>query len=237
MKKVVYAFLLILLVFAILSFSKDFNLYIPPGFPKPHIPEENQLTFSRVELGRKLFFDKIMSRDSSVSCATCHVPEFAFTDRLPKAIGIRKQQVNRNAPTLTNVAYSDKFLLDGVNPSLEAQVMVPIHETNEFDFHVILIAERMKQNPDYIRLCKEAYHSEPNPYAITHSIASFERTLISGNSRYDQFYFQGDSTALNPSQQRGMHLFFNELYCSSCHGGFNFTKQSLTNNGLYVNYG
>jgi len=236
MKKVVYAFFAILLLIGILSFNKDLILQIPQGFPSPHIPKDNQLTESRIALGKKLFFDKTMSRDSSLSCATCHIPEFAFTDRLPKSIGIRNQKVSRNAPTLTNVAYLDKFLLDGVNPSLETQVMVPIHETNEFDFHVILIAERMKQNPNYVRLCNEAYDSEPNPYAITHAIACFERTLISGNSKYDQFFFQGDSNALSSSQKRGMDLYYNDLYCSNCHGGFNFTNQSLTNNGLYLNY-
>jgi len=236
MKKGRAAFLLFILFTLFFSFTKDFVLTIPKGFPKPYIPEENSLTQSRVELGKKLFFDKILSRDSSLSCASCHVPQFAFTDRKKKGIGIRNQEVGRNTPTLTNIAYSDKFLLDGVNPSLVAQVMVPIHEKNEFDFHIILIAERMKQDSDYVRLCKDAYNSEPNPYAITHGIASFERTLISGNSKYDKFTFQGDSAALNASEQRGMHLFFEELYCTSCHSGFNLTSQALTNNGLYIEY-
>ena len=231
--KRVLTFIIILTLFA---FSKDFILQIPQGFPTPYIPEDNQLTTSRVELGRKLFFDKIMSRDSSVSCASCHVPAFAFTDRLIKGKGIRNQEVGRNTPTLTNVAYQDKFLWDGVNPSLVAQVMIPIHETNEFDFHIILLAERMKKDSTYVKLCKEAYNSNPNPYAITHSIASFERTLLSGNSPYDQFHFQGDKSALNSSEKRGMDLFFNKLHCTECHSGFNFTNNSLTNNGLYQNY-
>ena len=177
-----------------------------------------------------------MSRDSTVSCATCHIPKLAFTDGLKKGIGIRNQMVGRNTPTLTNVAYQDKFLRDGVNPSLVAQVMIPIHETNEFDFHVLLVAERMKKDKEYVQLCADAYGCEPNPFAITHAIASYERTLISGNSRYDKFAFQGDSSALNEEEKNGMDLFFNKLYCTECHSGFNFTNQSLTNNGLYVNY-
>ena len=82
-----------------------------------------------------------------MSCASCHVPQFAFTDRKVKGIGIRGQVVSRNTPTLTNVVYQESFLWDGLNPSLEAQVNIPIHETNEFDFSVLLIAERMKKKP------------------------------------------------------------------------------------------
>lgn len=236
MKKGIKFSLFIIITFAVFSFSKEYHLVIPKGFPEPIIPKDNLLTQSRVDLGEKLFFDKMMSRDSSTSCATCHKPELAFTDGLKKGIGIRNQEVDRNSPTLTNVAYQNKFLLDGVNPSLVAQVQVPIHEAKEFDFHVLLVAERMKKDEEYVRLCKEAYNSEPNPYAITHSIASFERTLISGNSRYDQYTFQGDKSALNESEKNGMDLFFNKLYCSECHSGFNFTNQELTNNGLYLNY-
>lgn len=219
-----------------LSFVGDYELLIPKGFPEPYIPENNQLTQSRVDLGKKLFFDKILSRDSTLSCATCHIPKFAFTDRRVKGVGIRGQEVSRNTPTLTNVAYQDKFLLDGLNPSLEAQANIPIHETNEFDFSVILVAERMKKNQEYVQLSKEAYGSEPTPRVITNAIASYERTLISGNAPFDKFYFQGDSTALNLTQKRGMNLFYNTLYCSECHKGFNFTNGGLTNNGLYEHY-
>ncbi len=219
-----------------LSFVDDYKLLIPKGFPEPYIPEDNQLTQSRVDLGKKLFFDKVLSRDSSVSCASCHVPRFAFTDRKTKGIGIRAQEVSRNTPTLTNVAYQDKFLLDGLNPSLEAQVNIPIHELKEFDFSIILVAERLKKNPQYVQLSKEAYGSDPSPRVITNAIAAYERTLISGNSSFDKYHFQGDSSALNASQKRGMNLFYNTLNCSECHSGFNFTNGGLTNNGLYEHY-
>lgn len=235
MPKTIYT-LLTIAILGVLSFSKDFVLIIPKGFPAPEIPADNKLTQARVELGKKLFFDTIMSRDTTVSCATCHIPEFAFTDRLPKSIGIRGQEVSRNSPTLTNVVYNEHFLLDGVNTSLESQVIAPIQEHTEFDFHVVLIAERLKRIPDYVDLCIEAYNSEPTPFAITHSIASFERTLISGNSPYDKYMFQEKENALNESELRGMDIFNNKLYCGECHSGFNFTNQSLTNNGLYKSY-
>lgn len=227
---------LCLSAFGIILLDKSYELTVPQGFPQPYIPEDNSITAKRIELGKKLFFDKMLSRDSTLSCASCHVPKFAFTDRKPKGIGIRDQEVSRNTPTLTNVAYQDKFLLDGLNPSLEAQVNIPIHETKEFDFSVILVAERMKKSSEYVQLSYEAYGEDPSPRVLTKAIATFERTLISGNSAYDKYYFQGDSMALSQSQKRGMHLFKNKLYCSECHSGFNFTNGGLTNNGLYLNY-
>lgn len=215
---------------------ENYQLLIPQGFPAPNIPEDNLMTDSRIELGKRLFFDNMLSRDSTLSCASCHIPKFAFTDRKKKGIGIRGQEVSRNTPTLTNVAYQDKFLLDGLNPSLEAQVNIPIHETKEFDFSVILVAERMKKSDEYVQLSFDAYGEEPSPRVLTKAIAAYERTLISGNSPYDKYFFQGITNALSVSEKRGMEIFNNKLYCTECHVGFNFTNGSLTNNGLYENY-
>ena len=220
----------------LIPLNENYEWTLPKGFPEPYVPEDNAMTESRVELGKKLFFDKILSRDSSLSCASCHIPQFAFSDRKKKAQGIRGQIVDRNTPTLTNVAYQDKFLLDGLNPSLEAQVNIPIHETKEFDFNILLVAERMKKNQDYVHLSMAAYGEEPSPRVITKAIASYERTLISANSPYDHYVFHAEESALNASQKRGMNTFFEELYCAECHGGFNFTTGNLTNNGLYEHY-
>jgi cytochrome c peroxidase len=229
--------IILLLIYIFIGvFSDPYSLFIPKGFPTPFIPEDNQLTDSRVALGKKLFFDNMMSRDSSLSCASCHQPQFAFSDGRQKSVGIKGREVSRNAPTLTNIAYQPYFLLDGLNPSLETQVKIPIHEHNEFDFHILLIAERMKQDSLYVSLSKDAYNSEPSPQVIAYAIACYERTLISGNSPYDQYFYQGNKTTLNDSEIRGMNLFFDDLYCASCHGGFNFSDSRLTNNGLYANY-
>ena len=211
------------------------QIVIPSGFPDIIVPEDNPLSDAKIELGKKLFFEKLLSRDSSISCATCHNPKYAFTDGLVKAKGIKDREVTRNTPTLTNMAYNTSFLRDGVNPSLEAQVIVPIHEKNEFDFHILLAAERLKKKKEYVDLSLAAFGEVPNPKVISNAIASFERTLISGNSRYDQFTFQKDSSALSNSELRGMHL-FNKHNCVSCHSGFNFTNGEVVNNGLYQNY-
>ena len=112
------------------------------------------------------------------------------------------------------------------------QILVPVQEHLEFDFNMYLIAERLKKDKEYVKLCKKAYKSEPNPFVITRAIACFERTLISGNSRYDQ-YKNGNLEALNENEIKGMKLFFDKLHCSKCHSGFNFTDLSIRNNGLY----
>ena len=226
-----------IVTFLFLSFDNNnqYSLTIPKGFPNLQIPEDNKLTNERIHLGKKLFFDNILSRDSSISCASCHKPDHAFTDGLKKAVGIKNRSVTRNTPTLTNIAYNKNFLRDGVNPTLEAQALVPIHEKNEFDFHILLAAERLKKKPSYVQLFEKAYGGIPTPKLITKAIASYERTLISGNSRYDQYIYQNKKNALSSSEKKGLKL-FNKLYCVSCHSGFNFSNGEIVNNGLYEKY-
>ena len=225
------------LFFFLISFSRNKVYYsiIPKGFPELSIPTDNELTNEKIELGKKLFFEKLLSRDSSISCASCHKPELAFTDGLKNPKGIKDRLVSRNTPTLTNIAYNKNFLRDGVNPTLEAQALVPIHEKNEFDFHILLAAERLKKKPSYVQLFEKAYGGIPTPKLITKAIASYERTLISGNSRYDQYIYQNKKYALSSSEKKGLKL-FNKLYCVSCHSGFNFSNGEIVNNGLYEKY-
>jgi len=227
---------IVFLIIVILAFKvADFDslLSVPKHFPTPTIPKDNQLTIARVKLGKKLFFDPIMSKDRTLSCSSCHHPEKAFTDGEKTSIGKGGKRLLRNAPTLINVAYQDSGLLfEGGVPSLEMQVLVPVQEHLEFDFSLKLIAERMKKDSDYLRLSHQAYDKVPSPFVITRAIASYERTLIQGNSRYDQF-INGDSSALNERELQGLTLFFDQLECDRCHGGFLFTTKAFENNGLY----
>ena len=228
--------LLGLLFFTLTSTGEKVKLIETPlGFPNINVPNDNPITKAKIDLGKKLFFEKLLSRDSSISCASCHNPSYAFTDGLQKARGIKNREVTRNTPTLTNIAYNNSFLRDGVNPSLEAQVIVPIHEKNEFDFHILLVAERLKMKKEYVALFEKAFGEMPSPKLISNAIATYERTLISGNSRYDKFMFHKDSSALSNKEIRGMQL-FNKHNCVSCHSGFNFTNGEVVNNGLYENY-
>jgi cytochrome c peroxidase len=135
------------------------------------------------------------------------------------------------------VAYHPYYLREGGVPTLEMQVLVPIQEHNEFDFNIVLVAERLNTDPEYVVMAMEAYGRAPDPFVITRSIACFERSLLSGSSAYDQYVQNNNTGALTPGQVRGMNLFFSErANCAVCHGGFNFTTYAFENNGLYDDY-
>ena len=217
--------------------SEYAEIQIPMGFPAIQYPMGNEPTAERWELGRKLFYDPLMSRDFKVSCASCHAPHLAFSDSVPLSPGAAGAAGKRNAPSLTNVAYHPYFTRDGGVPSLEMHILVPIQEHNEFDMNILEIAERMALDSSYRHMSRAAYNREPDYYVITRALANFQRSFISGNSPYDRFAFQGDKRALNEIEKAGMDLFFSErAKCSSCHGGFNFTDYGFENNGLYVQY-
>lgn len=212
-------------------------LEIPKGFDEIDVPEDNQFTQERWDLGKKLFYDPIMSLDSSISCATCHKASLAFSDDVAVSLGVEDRLGTRNSPTLVNMAYHPYFTREGGVPTLEMQILVPIQEHNEFDFNIVLLAERLANEPDYVDMAAKAYDRVPDPFVITRSLACFERTLISGYSRFDHFENYNDINALSESEKRGLNLFFSDkTNCSSCHGGFNFTNYNFENNGLYEEY-
>lgn len=211
-------------------------LAVPEGFPAPVFPEGNELTPERWALGKRLFFDPVLSKDNTVSCASCHLPELGFTDGKAVSEGVEGRLGTRNAPTLGNVAYHPYFTREGGVPTLEMQILVPIQEHAEFDFNILLIAERLNADNSYSQASRAAYGRAPDAFVITRSIACFERTILSGGSRYDQF-LNGKNSALTAAERRGKDLFFSEkLACSQCHGGFNFTNYAFENNGLYEDY-
>ncbi len=217
--------------------SDDYTLRIPTGFPTPDIPLDNALTLSRVTLGKLLFYDPVLSADSTRSCASCHAAHLAFSDSTAVSLGIENRPGTRNAPTLANVAYQKRLLREGGIPTLEMQILVPIQEHNEFDFNILLVAERLQKSPKYTKLAQTAYNRSPDPFVITRAIAAFERTLLSGDSPYDKYTFQGKSNALSALQKQGLELFQSDrLNCTKCHEGFLFTNQDYMNNGLYEVY-
>lgn len=212
----------------------NFQLDIPNGFDQPLIPNENPISKAKIALGKKLFYDPILSSDAKLSCGSCHKPEFAFSDGLVKGKGKDGVTLKRNTPTLTNNLYNKRFMHDGGPRSLENQVVLPFDNAHEFDLKIADAAYKISLNDDYVQLFQEAFGEKPNPTAMVRAIASFERTLISGNSPYDQFTYQGKLTALNESERRGKELFFStKTSCSNCHSGFNFTDYSLQNNGVF----
>ena len=205
-------------------------------FEDINYPENNGYTKARWELGRKLFFDPVLSKDSTISCATCHNPQFAFSDNKPTTLGIVNRPGVRNVPTLTNVAYAPYFMQEGGVASLELQVIVPIQEHNEMasDFNEII--KKIRRDSTYVKMAEKAYDRVIDPFVITRAIANFERTIVSDNSDFDA-YLKGNKSVLSSAELQGMELFYsNRLNCTSCHSGILFTNYEFENNGLYEVY-
>jgi len=210
---------------------------LPKGFPPVVVPEDNHFTEARWELGKKLFYDPALSVSNTISCASCHKPELAFSDNQIFSKGVEDRLGTRNAPSLANVAYHPYFTREGGVPTLEMQVFVPVQEHNEFDFNMVLLAERLAEDPEYVQMSKEAYDKEPDAFVITRALACFERSLISGYSSYDHYKHYGETDALSEIELKGMDLFFSERSnCYKCHFGFDFSDYSFSNNGLYEVY-
>lgn len=210
-------------------------LQIPEGFPQVEFPEDNTFTPDRWKLGKRLFYETALSRDSSISCSSCHTPSLAFSDGLEKSLGVENRVGVRNAPSLGNVAYQPYFTREGGVKTLEMQVLVPIQEHSEFDFNIVLLAERLDKDLDYHEMAMNAYGRIVDPFVISRALATFERTLLTGNSKFDKF--EHGETDLTEEEDLGRRIFFGEdAKCSSCHGGFNFTDYGFRNNGLYTEY-
>lgn len=214
-----------------------YELVIPVGFPTPEIPDDNPLTQEAVALGKRLFYDPQLSGDYSVSCASCHQPERAFADNVPIAIGAGGVVGMRNSPSLANVVYQKALFAEGGVPSLELQVLSPFIEAHEMDMDFDELIQRLETDEQYIVLFQRAFNTEPNLGGMAKALASFQRTLISGDSRFDAYFYRGEESVLNASEIRGMDLFFSEsIGCSNCHSGFLFTDQEFQNIGLYSEY-
>lgn len=204
----------------------------PAWVPDPVVPAENPMSAARVELGRYLFYDKRLSLNNTMSCASCHKQEKAFTDGRALSPGVNGQNGVRSAMMLANVAYLP--VLTWANPAqkqLERQMLNPMFGGNPIELGMegrekVLFA-RLTADPDYPGMFKRAFPEVEgviNLSTITKAIASFERTLVSFDSPYDRYKYGGDRHALSDSAKRGEALFFGEeLECSHCHGGFNFT--------------
>ncbi len=211
------------------TYEPTFDL--PANFPSIKYPEDNAYTYSRWKLGKKLFYDNALSRTQTINCGSCHQTQFGMADNKAFSIGVDGAVGFRNAPTLTNVAYQPYYNFDGGNPTLEMQVLVPIQEHVEFDFNIIEIGRRLANNEEYQNMSKEAYGRALDYYVITRALANFERTLISGNSKYDK-YIRNEAN-LTAQELRGLNLFMSDrTNCSNCHSGFNFTNYAFENNGL-----
>lgn len=215
---------------------REVLLETPAGFPAVEHPEDNPFSWEKWELGKKLFYDNILSSDNSVNCASCHKIENAFSDVTATSKGAEGADGTRNSPTLANVAYLPYFTREGGVPTLEMQILIPIQEHNEFNSNIVELSEKLNALDEYVQMSQAAFERNPDPFVITRALATFERTIVSGNSFYDQFEQHGVANAMSAQQIRGKNLFFGKANCADCHSGFNFTNNSFTNNGLYELY-
>lgn len=210
------------------------------------------MSHAKVSLGRHLFYDKRLSGNDTISCASCHHQDKAFTDGLKGSLGITGDITVRNAMSLTNVAYNQNFTW--ANPlatKLEHQARFPLFGESPVEMGLSgkeqMVLAKLKQDAVYQKLFKQSFSDEADPFTMNNvikAISSFQRTLLSFDSPYDR-YLRGEKTSFGESEKRGMQLFFSEkAECFHCHGGFNFSDsarhendntpaQRFHNNGLY----
>ncbi|MBX6315080.1 MAG: c-type cytochrome [Isosphaeraceae bacterium] len=230
-------------------------LGLQPLITNVNVPAANPLTKAKMELGKQLYFDPRLSKDGTISCATCHNPEKGWTDNLDKSIGIHGLQGSRSAPTVLNTVYGRSMFWDGRAPSLEAQAQGPIQNKIEMgDQSYKEIVERLRLIPGYQEQFRRVFGTDVTLDGLVKAIATFERTVLSGHSAYDRYNGGGgkepEFDALTESQKRGMVLFGLRLHpddpsrdkvdekllkkagCTSCHVGFNFTDEQFHNLGV-----
>ena len=204
----------------------------PLGLPPLSWPRDNPYSAAKTELGRILYFDRRLSADETVSCASCHDPQLAFTDGAPVSTGIKAQHGGRNAPTVINRAYSLAQFWDGRAATLEEQAKGPIANPIEMGMPHDQMVARLQAIAGYRPLFQQAFGSEEvNVDRVAKAIACYERTVLSGNAPYDR-YKKGDKSAMTAQQVRGMALFFGRGRCDQCHEGANFTLNAYANLGV-----
>jgi cytochrome c peroxidase len=204
----------------------------PLGLPPLQWPRDNPYSAAKVELGRDLYFDKRLSADDSVSCASCHAPQHAFTDGSPVSTGIRSQKGGRSAPTVINRAYSLAQFWDGRAGTLEEQAKGPMANPIEMGNTHEGVVSKIQSIAGYRPLFAKAFGSEEiNIDRVAQAIACFERTVLSGNAPYDR-YKAGQKSAMSAAQVHGMKVFFEKAQCDRCHEGSNFTLNAYANLGV-----
>jgi cytochrome c peroxidase len=192
---------------------------------------ENPIS-TKAQLGEKLFKDPILSRDYSVSCASCHKPEHGFADDTPTSKGVGGKFGTRNTPSAMNMAFRVSFFWDGRASTLAEQALMPIEDPNEMDLKIVEAIERLNASKIYRSLFKKIYGSAPNRENLGDAIASFERTLETEGTAFDRF-MRGEENAISESAKRGQELFNVKAKCFDCHFGPDFTVDEFKNIGLY----
>ncbi len=205
---------------AIMPVGKTIQIKAPLGLPPVPIPADNPPTADTIALGRRLYYDPQLSADGTISCASCHAPQFAFADQNKVSFGVGKKTGTRHAPTVINSAYNTLQFWDGRAPSLEEQAKGPMANPVEMAHTLDGVVKHLQADPKYVALFKQAWGTDQiNIDIVAKSIGSFERTVIAGDSPFDRFYYGHDKKALSPAAQRGLKLFTDpkKANCEVCH--------------------
>jgi cytochrome c peroxidase len=225
-----------------LPIGKRVSINAPLGLPPVAFPSDNPPTTETIALGRRLFYDAVLSGDGTVACATCHNPTKGFTDGKAVSTGIQNKTGTRSAPTVLNSAYYQSLFWDGRASSLEAQVEGPITNPIEMANTPEAVVQRLQASARYREEFRNAWGSDQITFEMVRkSIASFERTVLSGNSPFDRYYYGADKEALSASARRGFKVFTDPKRgnCAACHTiGRNyalFTDQKYHNIGIGAN--
>ncbi len=196
------------------------QMVAPLGLPPVPVPADNPPTVETVALGKRLYYDPVLSADRTVACASCHHPDKGFGDDKPFSAGVQNKLGGRNSPTVLNAAYYTLQFWDGRAPSLEEQAKGPVQNPVEMAHTLAGVEQRLNADPGYKAEFAKAFGPGPFTYQeVAMAIAAFERTVISGNSAFDRYYFGGDKKALSPAALRGLQVFKdpNKGNCAACH--------------------
>jgi len=187
---------------------------------------------SKERLGEKLFFDPILSKDRTISCASCHNPEFAFADSAVVSTGVGGKKGTRNSPSVTNLSGRPSLFWDGRASSLEDQALQPIINPVEMNLPILEAIDRLQKDAVYAKLFQQIFNAPPTQKNLLLAIASFERTLETANSPYDR-YINGDDQAISENAKKGRMLFIGKANCNNCHSGEDFTADRFKGIGLF----
>ena len=207
------------------------------GLPPVLIPADNPPTAETISLGRRLYYDPMLSVDDTVACASCHHPDFGFSDGKQVSEGVNGQKGGRNAPTVFNSAYYATQFWDGRASNLEKQAEGPVQNPIEMAHTLEGVEKKLSADPTYRADFEEAFGAGPITYEMVEkAIASFERTVISGNSPFDRYFYAGDETALSEVAKLGLEIFRDPQKgnCTACHPIGLFTDNQFHNIGVGV---
>lgn len=208
------------------------RLEVPANFPKYIDDLDNPLTTEGIELGRLLFYDTRLSGNNKLSCSSCHKQNFAFSDAVAlNNIGVSGQTLNRHSPALINLAWASNGLFwDGGVTNLESQAFAPLTSADEMHQNLTELEYELKQVPAYVKKFKLVFNDEIKSANVVKALSQFQRTLISGNSRYDKYIRKEEGATLSNLELNGLNLINSK--CKSCHVGELFTDNGYHNNGL-----